>query len=268
MKPYEGRVEVEEGVSFGRGGERALHCDVYRPPPSAPASRRRSVLLVHGGGWQQGDRSQLRGYGISLARLGYVGVACEYRLTGEAVWPAQIHDVKTALRFMRAEQAALGIDPDKIAVSGNSAGAHLALVAGATPDHPELEGEGGHAGAGTGCAAVIAIYAPTLLRPTLQLEGPIEKLFGPDPEEALVALASPAEHARPDFPPTQLIHGSGDDVVPIRSSFLMYEALDAAGAPVELHTFRGAPHAFDTDPALGRQCAQLMALFLERHVPA
>ena len=87
MKPLEGRVTVEEGVVFGEGGGRPLHCDIFMPPVSADGPvDRRSVLLVHGGGWQNGDRSQLRGYGISLGRLGFVCVACEYRLSDEAIW--------------------------------------------------------------------------------------------------------------------------------------------------------------------------------------
>ncbi len=94
------RVTIEEDVVFGTGGGRDLKCDVYTPPggpASAPA-----VLLVHGGGWRNGDRTQLRGYGILLGREGYLCVASEYRLSGEAKWPAQIHDVKAALRRMRA----------------------------------------------------------------------------------------------------------------------------------------------------------------------
>src|SRR3954469_10716803 len=113
------------------GGGRDLRCDVFRPPgdvANAPA-----VLLVHGGGWRSGDRSQLRGYGILLGREGYVCVASEYRLVQESPWPAQIEDVKTAIRWMRENAKQLGIDPSKIAVEGNSAGAHLALMAAGDP---------------------------------------------------------------------------------------------------------------------------------------
>jgi acetyl esterase/lipase len=226
------------------------------------------VLLVHGGGWENGDRTQLRGYGIALGRLGFVAVACEYRLSGEAPWPAQLHDVKAALRWMRAERESLGIHPDRISVSGNSAGAHLALLIGATPNRPDFEGDGGSAGAGTECAAVIAIYPPTDLRGVAEmLSGPTGKLFGSGVSADVVEQASPIVHCNKDFPPTQLIHGNRDTIVPGRASLDMYAALEEAGAPVELHMFNDAPHAFDTDPALGRQCTQLMTLFLDRHVP-
>jgi acetyl esterase/lipase len=121
------------------------------------------VLLVHGGAWINGDRNQLHGYGILLGRIGYVCVATEYRLAAEAKWPAQIHDVKAALRWMRANADTLGIDPAKIAVSGNSAGGHLSLMLAATQNIPEFEGKSGTPGVPTDVAACIAFYAPTLL---------------------------------------------------------------------------------------------------------
>ena len=114
-----GKVTVENDVVFGTTGSRDLKCDIYRPPNEG--DRRPGVLIIHGGAWQSGDRSQLRYYGIQLARYGFVGVACEYRLSGEASWPAQIHDVKAALRWMHAKANQLGIDGGKICVAGNSA---------------------------------------------------------------------------------------------------------------------------------------------------
>src|SRR3970040_1313378 len=150
------RVSIEEGVVFGTGGGRGLKCDGFTPPgkpKDAPA-----VLLVHGGGWLDGDRTQLRGYGILLGRKGYVCVASEYRLSGGSRWAAQIHDVKAAIRWMRANAADLGLDPARIAVSGNSAGGHLSLMAGATQDAPAFEGEGGHLRHSTPGFAGIAFY--------------------------------------------------------------------------------------------------------------
>lgn len=262
-----GRVTIEEGVVFGRGGYRELRCDVFTPPgrpTNAPA-----VLLLHGGGWRSGDRSQLRGYGVLLGREGYVCVASEYRLAPEATWPALLHDVKAALRWMRVSAAELGIDPRRIAVSGNSAGAHLALMLAGTAAERDLEGEGGHAGAGTSVAAVIAIYPPTdLTRPVgtdaESWSAVYEFLGSREPETA--RAASPLTYARAGFPPTLLIHGTADEVVSHRESVRMFEALEAADVPVELHLYAGQPHAFDAAPAFGRQCAQVMDLFLKRYL--
>ncbi len=262
--PESGRVTIEEGVFYGQGGGRDLRCDVFTPP--GRPSNAPGVLLVHGGAWRQGDRSQLRGYGILLGRLGYLCVASEYRLSGEAAWPAQIHDTKAALRWMRANASTLGLDPTKIAVSGNSAGAHLSLIVGGTPNLPEFEGDGGNPGVGTSVAASIAFYAPTDMGGPRPVEDPVTLLMGPSATARTYALASPLEHAKRDFPPTLLIHGNKDEVVPPAASLRMYEALVNAGAPVELHMYAEQPHAFDAASLFGRQCAEIMNLFLRRYV--
>lgn len=259
------RVTVEEGVVFGTGGGRDLKCDIYTPPGrprNAPA-----VLLLHGGGWQRGDRSQLRGYGILLGRKGFVCVCSEYRLIPEVTWPALLHDVKAAIRWMRANSARLDIDPAKIAVEGNSAGAHLALMAAATPDVAEFEGEGGNSGVSTELAAAIAFYAPTYLgEPGDVVNERRSALFGEHDSVEVRRAASPVSYARADFPPTLLMHGTNDELVPQSQSIRMYEALMKAGATVELHIYAGQPHAFDAQRDFGRQCADVMGLFLSRYV--
>jgi acetyl esterase/lipase len=265
MATETGRVTVEQDVVFGTGGGRDLKCTVYTPPQAG--ADRPSVLLVHGGGWVQGDRSQLHGYGILLGRIGYVCVATEYRLAPASKWPAQIHDVKAALRWMRANDARLGIDPRKIAVSGNSAGGHLSLMVAATPNLPEFEGEGGNAGAGTDVAACIAFYPPTqLYLEDDSLREQLSFLFGRGYSIETARAASPITYASASFPPTLLIHGNKDELVAAEASFAMYRALHAAGAGVELHMYDGAPHAFDALPEFGRQTASIMALFLDRNV--
>jgi acetyl esterase/lipase len=265
MAGESGRVTIENDVVFGTGGGRELRCNIYRPPdqrPNAPA-----VLLVHGGGWAQGDRSQLHGYGILLGRVGYLCVACEYRRSGESKWPAQIHDVKAALRWMRANAGELGIDPEKIAVSGNSAGGHLALIVGGTPNLPEFEGEGGNASVSTDVAAVIAFYAPAALsRVAGDPDGTLKALMGEHPTTEAMRGVSPVSHVSASFPPTMLIHGTKDELVPTEASLRMYRDLSAAGVDTELHIFAGEPHGFDAQPALGRQCASIMSLFLDRYV--
>ena len=266
------RVQIEKGVVCGTAGGRELRCDVFTPP--AGTANGVGILLVHGGGWIQGDRSQLHGYGIFLGRSGYTSVACEYRLSGEAKWPAQLEDVKLALRWTRANSAQLGIDPDKIAVWGNSAGAHLALMIGATPDIDVFDGIGGHAGVPTHVAATIAFYAPTNLgvprNPTVespQLADVVAALLGKNASVERIRGASPITYVSPKFPPTMLLTGNNDVLVPADESLRMYRALIGAGARAELHVYEGAPHAFDAQPKYGRQCASTIQLFLERHIP-
>lgn len=249
-----GRVTIDEGVVFGSGGGRDLRCDVFTPPGDvrdAPA-----VLLVHGGGWRQGDRTQLRGYGILLGREGYLCVASEYRLVQESPWPAQIEDVRTALRWMRSNATQLGIDPDRIAIEGNSAGAHLALMA--AGDQQE----------GAEVAAAVAIYAPTLFAHEGRPRGavPLAALVDGGGTADVATQASPLSLVTPAFPPTMLVHGSADELVPLAASLVMYEALAGAGVPTELHLYAEQAHAFDADPRFGRQVAAEMLLFLNRYV--
>jgi acetyl esterase/lipase len=263
--PESERVDIEEGVVFGHTGERDLACDVFRPPASKRNGR--GILLVHGGGWVRGDRAQLRGYGVLLGRLGYTCVAGEYRLAAEAKHPAALHDVKAALRFMHAERKSLGIDENKIIVSGNSAGAHLALLAAASQNDPALEGESGNANAPTTMAAVVGIYPPTRMSANgAPLGGMVREYLGPDASLDDALAASPLHVAHAGFPPTLLIHGNADDIVPVGDSQLMYEALVAAGVTTEMHVFADAPHAFDAEPLLGRQCASLISLFIDRQL--
>ena len=256
-----GRVAIQENVVFGTGGGRDLCCDVFTPPDDQ--RKRTAILLVHGGGWMQGDRTQLKGYGVQLARYGYLCVTSEYRLSQEAIWPAQIHDVNAALRWLRANADSLGIDAAKICISGNSAGAHLALMAAA--HDPSFAGDGGNAGVDSACAAIVAIYPPTLLRVGTAGDA-LGALFGGKVERSVEDAASPLTHARASFPPTMLIHGNADTVVPVSASFDMYQALAKVGAPVELHVYDGVPHAFDSAPEFGHQVTDLIALFIDRKV--
>ena len=255
------RVTTRENVVFGTGGGRELRCDIYEPPPAVKNGI--GILLLHGGGWSSGDRTQLKGYGVLLGRRGYTCIASEYRLTGEALWPAQIEDVKCAVRYIRANAKDLGIDPDRLVVSGNSAGGHLSLMAGATGP-ADFEGNGGNTGVGSSVAAVISFYPPTGL--DARNWGGMPTLFGKGATAETMKVASPLTYAKPGYPPTLIIHGNKDEVVPEAEATNMYNALNAAGVPVELHMFAGQPHGFDADPKLGRQCAEIMLSFLDRFI--
>jgi acetyl esterase/lipase len=250
------RVAIEEGVAVGTGGGRQLRADVFTPP--AGTANGIGVLLIHGGGWRSGDRTQLRGYGILLGRVGFTSVACEYRLTDEATWPAQIEDVRTAFRWTREHAKDLDIDANSVAVSGNSAGAHLSLMLAGMPDDQR------------DVAACVAIYGPALLADPERRypeNDRIVALFG-EADAEVRRQASPLTYASASFPPTMLIHGTEDELVPVASSERLYRALRDAGAKAELHIFNGQKHAFDQQPDYGRLCANMISVFLKRHVLA
>src|SRR5579864_8137897 len=106
-----GESAVERDVIYGDAGERPLRLDIYRP---RGRSLRTAVVMAHGGGWSRGSKDMLAEHASALAADGFVAVPVEYRLTGEALWPAQIHDLKRAIRWVRGHADALGFDADKL----------------------------------------------------------------------------------------------------------------------------------------------------------
>lgn len=259
------RVELQEDVTFGVGGRRDLKCDIFTPPgkpQKAPA-----ILLVHGGAWKFGDRKQLRGYGFLLGREGYVCIATEYRLSEEAQWPEPLFDIKTAIRWMRTNHETLGIDPERIAVSGNSSGGHLGLLAAATANMEQFEGVGGHAGVSTQVSAAISFYGISEIVPGGEMLGDlVQEFMGPDATLDDYSAASPISYVGKFFPPTLLIQSSQDEMVPRSQSLNLYNKLIDHEAPVELHMYDQVPHAFDQDPKLARESVAMMVTFLSRYM--
>ena len=267
MKIQQGRVSIQEGIVIGEGGGRSLKADIFLPPLEEKS--RPAVLFIHGGGWIEGDRSQLRGYGILLARLGFVCMCNSYRLSNESIWPAQIQDVNCAIRYLRTNATDLGLDPDRIGVSGNSAGGHLSLMAAATNYDQIFEGEGGSNEVSSEIKAVCAIYPPTTIR-QLEMLNPLENAFlmlmGKEAKKEDFDKASPLNYVTEDYPPCMLIHGSADSVVRLKDSTKFYEKLIEFNRPASLHIFSEEEHAFDGEPDYGRAVADLQALFFKKYL--
>lgn len=246
-------LEYRSGVEFGRGGGRPLRMEILRPRAAARESLP-VLVFIHGGGWRQGDRFNGLSRLIPFARAGYFCASVEYRLSGEAIFPAQIEDVKCAIRFLRAHRRPLGIDPDRIGVWGTSAGGHLAALLGTTGGIGELEGNGGWAGRSSRVQAVCDWFGPADL---LNAHGEVKRaISGPGSPEALLlggavaerrnlaALASPITHVSPDDPPFLIMHGELDQVVPCGQSEALYEALKQAGVKAYFAKIPGAGHGF------------------------
>lgn len=255
-------ANVEKDVVYGKGGDTDLHLDIYKP--TGAANKRMAIVHYHGGGFQAGNKDGLAGRLQALSARGYVNIAAQYRLSanGAARWPAQMEDVKASIRWTRANASRLGIDPARIAVSGYSAGGHLALFAAATANMPQFEGKGGNEGVKTDVAACMAYFAVT----GSAWEG-FRRQF-PMPEgssEEAWRMATPGAYIK-NFPPTILFHGLADVTVPPESSMEFLKDLRAANIPSELHTFAGVPHEFVGIPEFAESTAQLVDFFLERHV--
>ncbi len=240
-------IEERKDVVYGDAGDRPLRLDIYRPAQRNGAA----VLFVHGGGWSQGTKDRVAPHCRALAAQGFVALSQEYRLTGEAPFPANIHDVKRAIRWARQNAGELGFDPDKLCLEGHSAGAHLALLAAGTPGDPRFDPPEGMGGVSGAVAAVTAIYPPVLFyfggaRPSGGV--PARALPGADASEEAAALASPIEHVTSAFPPVMLLHGDADKVVPVSASRRFEERVRAVGGAVELHIYAALPHGFANHP--------------------
>jgi len=262
-------VTTQADVTYARIGERELKCDIYRPAEAGgplPAA-----LLLHGGGWRRGSRATLKDRAEELAGHGVVVVAAEYRLTGEARWPAHIHDAKAALRWLRANAAAYGVHPDRIAFVGFSAGAHLALLAAGTPGHPAFRGDGGHLDVSEAVNAVVGFFPPLRFHAGDARAGgetpasPASSL-GDDITEAEMREASPLAHLSAAYPPTLLLHGTADEVVPPSTSIELFGRLRELGVPADLRLYTGLRHEFVRLDGLLQVCMADVALFLRRTV--
>lgn len=222
-------VEVRRDLSYHEGDPHRI-LDIHRPEAEGllPA-----VILVHGGSWARGSRRRMERVALKAVERGYVAVNIEYRLAPEHRYPAQLADVLEAVCWVRANAGGLGIDPDRIALWGYSAGGHLSLLAAA---RPEL------ATADSWCAEVaaevqacVAGASPTDLR-LLGDARLVQEFLGGSPEaiSAVYVEASPLLAADSDYPPTFLYHGRDDWVVDVEHSRRMHEALEASGVTVEL----------------------------------
>lgn len=152
-------VLLEPNVVFGQDGDRKLLMDVAMPQAEFVA-RRPCVVLVHGGGWMNGDKVKFRALALALAARGYVAVSVGYRLGYEAKFPAGIHDCNAAVRFLRASADRFGIDPNRIGAVGGSAGGHLVGLMASGWKNRELQGNGGNSGQSSRLQAAIVMAGP------------------------------------------------------------------------------------------------------------
>jgi acetyl esterase/lipase len=255
-------VRLFKGIEYATiRGFRPLLLDLYLPASAGPWP---AVVFLHGGGWGVGTRASMAPplddwSPSAFERIAAAGLALatvDYRLTGEAIFPAQLHDAKAAVRWLRSEAGALGIDGERIVAWGASAGGHLAALLGLTGGHAELEGEVGVTGVSSAVCAVIDWYGPTdLVSMESQSDGtgPMEHDSASSPEGSLIGGvvselperardASPISYVHRVAPPFQIKHGGADKAVPRAQSQSLALALAQAGVRAELELIDGADH--------------------------
>ena len=249
-------------------GIRPLELDLYLPQGGdgpVPA-----VVFLHGGGWRLGSRHAVGPMYRDVSptpfeRVAQAGIAVasvDYRLSGEATWPAQLHDAKAAVRWLRARATEIGIDAARIAAWGESAGGHLAELLGLVIDSG-LEGDVGITGTSSRVATVVAWYAPSDVAAVAPDTGadPADpttreaQLLGAAPSTVpdLAAQASPVTHVSPGAPPFFLLHGRADRLVPCVQSERLHSALLEADVEVEFDVYEAADHMWLGSPGTAQQ---------------
>ena len=247
-----GGVEEISGVSYD-DRHPADVLDVYLPDDGETA--RPAVMYIHGGGWKTGSRSHHVDHARRLAGSGYVAISIDYRLTPDGAYPRSIQDTQCALAFVRAQADAWGLDPDRIAVMGYSAGGHLVALLGVATDEPDFLPDCAAAGGAPVAppAAVISGAGPTDLR-GWEVDAVRELIGGSEADHPeRYQRASPLAHVDGDAPPYLFIHGTSDWFVPIEQSRAMRDALVDAGVDARLLELAGVGHLTGVGGDAGRQ---------------
>jgi acetyl esterase/lipase len=259
-RPTDPDARVDRDLEFARAGERVLLLDLYRPqhaPSALPV-----IVSIHGGGWHGGTKE--RSPGLHFTRHGYAVASIEYRLTGEATFPSQIHDCKAAVRWLRANAGRYGLDPERFGAWGASAGGHLAALLGTSGGVAELEGELGNPTRSSRIQAVVDFFGPIDVAGWHRYKGETKANLIGAPiagNEARLAKADPTTYIDAGDPPVLVAHGERDTLVPKAQSELLHAALRGAGVESTLVLVPGAAHSvqeLDLD-------ARVLA-FLDRHL--
>jgi len=249
------QVEVRGDISF-LTPDRLEKLDLYLPKSRKAGEKSPAVLLIHGGGWKEGDKRQPREieFGTTLAENGYVTASINYALRSTGKFPLNLQDCKNGVRYLRAHADELGIDPDRISVMGGSAGGHLALLVAYTADQPYLAPSQPYPGISDKVSCVVDFYGisnlatrketdpsgkPLKIEP---LDSTTQSIFGSTPQDW--KKASPVTYVKRNVPPTLILHGRKDTTVDSDQSQELADALKKAGATYEIIWLPNAPHSF------------------------
>ena len=247
-------VTVVKDVVYGSPGGRDLHLDVVMRK-AAPAKPRPAIVFIHGGSWKFGAKGQFHRQAAWLAdRWDIFGACIEYRLSGEAQFPAALQDAKCAVRWVRSVAERYGIDPDRIGVCGGSAGGHLSAMAATSNGVAKYEGNGGHADFSSDVRLAVLYNGEFDMWDLVEKKSLIDAMnafFGGSPEKipAVYDEASPIKRVTKDTPPMLFLHGDRDGCVSHEQALAMVRRLGQLKVPAEVEIYQGKPHAwFNKDP--------------------
>lgn len=262
-------IQSHRDIEYARVGDHRLLLDLYLPKKSEKPLP--LIVWVHGGAWIGGNKKWCPA--VRMVAKGYAAASINYRLSPVAAFPAQIHDCKAAVRWLRANAGKYGLDPHRIGVWGGSAGGHLVALLGTTAGNKELEGTvGGNLQYSSTVQAVCDWFGPadflTFFPPSKKNEldsttSVIAKLLGGSINEKKenAMLASPASHVSKDDCPFLIMHGDKDMIVPLSQSQELYDKLKSAGIYVKLHVVKDAGHGFK-----GTEIDKIVDEFFDKHL--
>lgn len=244
------QIVQERDIVYSTVDGRELHMDLAYPQIQGEKPWP-VVVWIHGGAWLEGNKDYNEA--AFLAKHGYFTASINYRLSQEALWPAQIYDCKAAIRFLRAHTQKYRLDPQKIGVWGSSAGGHLVSMLGTSGDVKDLEGTGGWQDQSSRVQAVVDFYGPTNFIKMCDFPSSFDHSTPDSPESRLIGGAvkenpdqvrsvDPITYVTSDDPPFLIVHGDKDDTVPHNQSELLRSALKKAGVSVQFITVQGGGH--------------------------
>ena len=249
-------VKVERDIVYATYGDRKVMLDLYLP--KKPASEKiPCIVVIHGGGWRMGDKTKFAAQAAYLADQGFAAACIGYRLLPEVTFPAPVVDCKAAVRWVRANAAKHGIDPDRIGATGGSAGGHLTAMLASSHKVAALEGEGGNPGVSSRIQAAVAMAAPGDMSVYAQRTGT---------NAELAALISPMTHIDKDAAPMLLLHSTDDRTVSPSQSEAMLAKYKALGLTSDLIKIEKGGHAFWNSPQWFGDVMEKTAAFFKAHL--
>lgn len=251
-------VTIQRDVVYGQAGGVDLRMDIGYPDGPGPFP---VIVCMHGGGWQQGDKSHMHKWLRKFASAGFVGVSVGYRFAPQFKWPAQIQDVKTAVQYLRAHAGELNIDPTRIGAMGESAGGYLALMLGVTSPDDGLEPQNEYTNPSNVQAVVSFVSATDFTLPGLPLtpalEAEMQQYYkkslkevrtdftgASGPDDPILKKISVLSYVDKTDPPVLMFYGDIDPIVSIEHAYRLELALKKAGVPNELIIVKGGGHGW------------------------